>query len=335
MKKTAFAFFIVVSITTTFFFSCKKEYDVPPLKKANDGEKITISAIKAKYKSNINYKFQNDSNLYCTVIADEVSGNLYKDVYVRDASGALHVKLLFGGGLFIGDSIRINLKGAYLNEYNRLIQLDSVDMEKNVVKLASGLNPQPEIMTISQIIANTSATNTVQSRLVKIENVEFLPADQNQPFADAIAKASVNRIIKSCSNASVTVRTSGYANFASKNTPAGNGSIIAIVSQYGSTMQLIIRNYNDLDMNGALCSVPVTTFAIGTPVASINESFNGISSNADFVLTDWINYNQVGSVKWKGDVQSSTYKCIRASAYNSGDASNVIWVITPPIIPAP
>src|SRR4051812_31772366 len=119
------------------FSSCKKEYDVPPVKNAETGTKINVATIKSKYKTGAAYRFLSDSNLYCMVIADEVSGNLHNEFYVRDATGALHIKVLSGGGLFIGDSIRVNLKGSILNDYGGLIQLDSLDADNNVVKLAS------------------------------------------------------------------------------------------------------------------------------------------------------------------------------------------------------
>src|SRR5688572_2971726 len=173
MKRT----FCFLSLVFLFGF-CKNEFDTPPVKQAQDGARITIAQIKSKYFKNINYKFKADSNLYCVVTADEVSGNLYKDVYVRDASGAIHVKLKFSGGLYIGDSIRINLKGALLNEYNSLIQLDSVNVEKSVVKLASGLNPQALTVSLEQVLVNTAATNTLQSQLVRINSLEFIQSDR-------------------------------------------------------------------------------------------------------------------------------------------------------------
>ena len=132
-------FFVAITVS----ISCKKEFDNPPVKQIGTGSFINIAGVKAKYRPNINYTFKGDSNLYCVVTADETSGNLYKDIYVKDATGALHVKLVSSGGLFVGDSIRINLKGVILSEYNKLIQLDSVDTEKSIVKLASGYNPNP------------------------------------------------------------------------------------------------------------------------------------------------------------------------------------------------
>jgi len=229
--KTHYILFYPILLCLISF--CKKEFDMPPLRQADDGSRINIAQIKTRYFKNIQYKFKSDSNLYCVVTADEVSGNLYKDIYARDASGAIHVKLIHSGGLYIGDSIRINLKGIILNEYNGLIQLDSVDVSKSVVKLASGLNPLPILMSLEQINANTAATNAVQSQLVQINNVEFFEPDRGVTFADADGKNSKNLNLLSCSGQSIALRSSGYANFASQLTPTGNGYIIAIVGQFG------------------------------------------------------------------------------------------------------
>lgn len=328
--KTIFFKFSIFLLVLLFVSSCKKEYDIPPVKPIGSGSFINIAGIKAKYSSNINYTFKGDSNLYCVITADEVSGNLYKDIYVKDATGGLHVKLISSGGLFVGDSIRINLKGAILNEYNKLIQLDSVDTDKSIVKLASGYNPQPAIATIDQISASIGANgiSSFQSKLIKIENVEFSNADQNQLFADPIGKASMNRILKSCSNKTLTVRTSGYSNFAAKTVPSGNGSIIGIVSQFGTTMQFTIRNYNEVNMNGALCSATSPT-STPTPSNSIlikDFNDNSISSGG------WTSYTVTnGSVKWAVSTFSSvSTPFAKISGYvNSANSNSESWLISP------
>ena len=110
-------------------FSCQKKYDIPPLKSLESASKINIVQVKSKF-NNGSYRFKGDSNLYCVVIADEISGNLYKEIYVQDITGGIHIKLNNSGGLFIGDSLRINLQNCILNANNNLIQLDSVDTGK-------------------------------------------------------------------------------------------------------------------------------------------------------------------------------------------------------------
>ncbi len=268
------------------FFSCKKEFDTPPVKSAEAGTKINIAQIKAKF-NNTNYRFKSDSSLYCVVIADETSGNLYKDIYVRDATGALHVKLIDSGGLFIGDSIRINLKDCFLNDYNDLIQLDSVNSEKNIVKLSSGANPQPITMTIKQLVANTAATNSVQSKLIRLENVQFVKRDT--AYSDFVGKNSFEHTLEDCFGNNIIVRTSGYSYFASNKTPKGNGTFIGIAGQFRGTMQLIIRDVKDINMTGALCASVTPTV---TPSGYLNKDFNDGSATSG----GWLNVNVTGTV---------------------------------------
>lgn len=321
--KTHFFLKLLAIVSVIFIASCKKEFDTPPLKTLETTNKINIAQIKSKF-NNANYRFKSDSSLYCVVIADEVSGNLYKDIYVKDVTGALHVKLISSGGLFFGDSIRINLQNCILNDYNDLIQLDSVDSEKSIVKLASGLNPQPVTLTIKQIIANTAASNSVQSKLVQINNVEFASSDMDVPFADATGKTSVNRIIKSCDGSTLTVRTSGYSSFASKNTPKGNGSFVGIVGQFGSTMQMIIRNLNDLNMNGSLCTS-------GTPTGTGNYYLSKDFNDNSVLSGGWQKQNVVGNTDWStGTFGGQTLAKI--SNYNSTTSVNATcetWLISP------
>lgn len=320
MKKII-AFSTLVLAGALAITSCKKKFDEPPVKSIPESARITIAQLKSKYtlNPNQNYRFQNDSNLYCVVTADEVSGNLYKEVYVKDATGALHLRLVYSGGLYIGDSIRINLKGCYLNDDNNLIQLDSVNIEKSVVKLASGLNPQPEVMTISQITSNASATNTAQSKLVRIDNVEFTNVSY-PTFADAVGKVDKNQIIKSCSTPTLTVRTSGYSNFAATPIPTGNGSIIGIVSQYGTTMQLSIRKINEVNMTGALCGSTLT------PGTYLSKNFDDLSITSG----GWSQQNVVGSINWTA-ASFGSQNFAKCTNFSGSNVACETWMISPPV----
>src|ERR1041385_6004927 len=107
-----------------FLSSCKKKFDLPAKQDIPVSGYITIDSI---YKKFINYypmagpspaklfRFSTDINLECTVTADETSGNIYKTVYVEDATGGLQIKLMASGGLYAGDKIRINLNGVVLD----------------------------------------------------------------------------------------------------------------------------------------------------------------------------------------------------------------------------
>jgi hypothetical protein len=318
----------------SFFFSCKKEYDHPPLKTVNDGAQILTAALKARVPSSSSfYKFgTGDTSLYGTVIADETSGNIYKQSFIVDANGGcIQLNLLNKGGLAVGDKIRINLNSLYLINASNMIYIDSVDIGKSVVKLSSGNPVTPKVVTFSQVLAGTSpsGSTSLQSQLVRIDNSEFV--EKGMTFADAIGKSTLNRTLKTCgSTSSLTVRTSGYANFAGKIIPSGNGYIVAVVTQYNSTMQLTIRDYNEVQMTGTGCPPP--SFTLAPAVATLSETFSSIgTTNVTFTNNGWMNYAEVGNVGWKTNINGSL-KAMKASAYNTGDASNVMWLISPPII---
>jgi hypothetical protein len=68
---------------------------------------------------------------------DDKSGNIYKSAYVQDVSRGINLHLMSSGGLYVGDSIRIKLKGLVLSEYAGMMQIDSVKVVDNIVKLAT------------------------------------------------------------------------------------------------------------------------------------------------------------------------------------------------------
>ena len=200
MKKTAIIAATILS-GTVLFFACKKEYDHPPLKTVNEGAKIMIAQLKARVAAaSSSYHFgAGDTSLYGTILADESSGNIYKQSFLLDeAGGAIQLNLLNTGGLAVGDKIRINLNKLWLVNANNMIYIDSVDVGKSVVKQSSGNVVTPKVVTISEVLAGTVPTNSnsLQSQLVRIESVEFL--EKGLPFADAIGKQSLNRTLKVC-----------------------------------------------------------------------------------------------------------------------------------------
>ncbi|HOZ86623.1 MAG TPA: DUF5689 domain-containing protein [Bacteroidia bacterium] len=325
-------YFILSSLLlllTLVFNACKKEFDLPPLRQANDGTRINIAGIQSRYNSNSVYRFRGDTNLYCVVTADEVSGNLYKDIYVKDHSGGLHIKLVAPGGLFIGDSIRINLNGIILNNYSELIQLDSVDISKSVVKLASGLQPQPELTSIPQLISNSSGY-TMQSRLIKLNNVEFMQAHRGVPYANALTRTAGQYTLQDCENNQVTIRTSGFCYFANQLTPKENGSVIAIASRYNNSVQLILRSSADVNMTGVNCTI-VTPTAITSTTFLFKDFEDGNVTSGD-----WISVNAIGSINWAIKTLTNTASVTKVAEGNNYISSGnqpacETWLISPPI----
>ena len=108
--------------------SCKKEFDSPSGPKDQDiVANTTIADLKAMHPGNGAYTIVGtDIIISGIVVANDKSGNLYKQLYIEDATGGLQI-LLDASSLYgsypIGRRIYIKCKGLCLSDYNRLMAL--------------------------------------------------------------------------------------------------------------------------------------------------------------------------------------------------------------------
>lgn len=79
----------------------QEEFDTPPVRSIPVGDQLTVAELRALYTGTPK-RFGGDSSVYAVVTADEQSGNLYKNVYVQDRTGAIIIRLLNSGGLYQG-----------------------------------------------------------------------------------------------------------------------------------------------------------------------------------------------------------------------------------------
>lgn len=314
---------------------CKKEFDTPPVRTLPTGSVVTIAQLRAMFfdqptPSPIHFSDSAGAvnTVYAVVTADEQNGNLYKNVYVQDHTGAITLHLLNSGGLYQGDSIRIYLPGCVLSPYNGLLQLDSVNVDNNIVKQANGIHVAPTPTTISALLTQTGPNGNLQSKLISLAGVEFADSTGNLTYANPVNLSSENRTLKDCNGNTVIVRSSGYANFAAQHLPTGKGSFIGIASWFGSGgnagPQLYIRDINEVQLNGPRCGAT----AACTPVNSISEDFTSVANNVPVNLDCWTNTFTQGSVAWRGKVSGSDFS---AEARLSLGQASTMWLITPPI----
>jgi hypothetical protein len=321
MKKySAFLFLLTLAF---FFNSCKKKLDTPPLHEPyNKHYSVTELKAIASCTGSCSKRFTEDVFFTGVVIADQVSGNFYKEIYIRDRynTGGIRIDLKSSAYYFaVGDSIRLALQG-YDVGYNSgtgMLEIDSVDFDKHVVVFAHGAQPQP----IDIDISNVNYTNYLCD-LVRINNVGFLPADANQTYADAINQMSLNRTLQDCGGSQVVVRTSNYANFAQQKTPTGWGSIVGIATAYGSTNQLAIRHTSEVNMNGSGCVSYLTKdFDNGSITSATTGSWTAVSV-IDPAVT-WTASTHTGYANGKYAKISGYYSSTNHNAEN--------WLISPAV----
>ncbi len=322
---------VALPIVAATLFGCKKEYDSPPVRTLPAGSVLTVAQLKALYQG-VPLHFDPSGtalNVYAVVTADEQNGNLYKNVYVQDYTGAIALRLLASGGLYQGDSVRIYLPGTVLSPYNGLMQLDSVSVDNNVVKQATDVAITPRTTQISELTAaNFGLGGPFQSVVIKLNNVEFVAGDTSQTYANAVTQATMNRSLENCSGASAIVRTSGYANFAGQGVAKGKGSFTGIASWFGTAAQLYIRDINEVQLNGPRCGATPSCL----PASSLSEDFSSVVSNSTVALDCWTNTFTQGSVAWRGNVTGGNGS---AEARISLGQASTMWLVTPQIIYTP
>mgnify|MGYP000072134683 CR=1 FL=1 len=244
-KKINYIILGVVAISV--LSACKKEPDSPPISILSDSSVITIDSLRNWQESVGGSILIEDSiSVYGTVSMDEVNGNIYKNIYLQGDSAAMNVRFTSSTDLIQGDYIRISLFGTTINEYSGVVQLDGVDEEKNVVVQSNSNELTPITLTISEIDLSIH-----ESKLIKLENVQFKNSELVNTYSDAINQTSENRIFEDFDGNSLYIRTSGFANFAGDSLPKGSGSMICIVSEYNGELQLILRSPEEALMTGA------------------------------------------------------------------------------------
>ncbi|MCB2197188.1 MAG: choice-of-anchor J domain-containing protein [Bacteroidetes bacterium] len=262
MKQYSKIMTVIIALAIVLFACVDDDFDTPPIRQIPTGDVITIENIKTLFNEEAEflntgtedaYLFDYDASIYGTVTMDNETDNSYRTFYIQDNTGAIAVYQDVSGGIYIGDSVRIYLRDLVVMQYSGLFQLnskigDGVNVDSNIVKMGFNVERNPEAATIDQILSNKEY---YQGRLVKISDVQFVDTDTSKTFANPDDLETENRLLQDNLDNQIFVRTSGYANFAGANVPDGSGSIIAIVGQYNSDMQLYIRKLGEVEMDNA------------------------------------------------------------------------------------
>ncbi len=235
----------------------------------DEAKLVTIADLKTQYSAAIaNSSFQritDDKQLRCTVIGNDIGGNIYKQIIVQDATGALVVGIN-GTGLFpflsVGQQILIDLKdlciGGYGqqpqlgDEYNGSIGRMSTEKWEEHVKILP-THDQSQIDTLDFDV--NMDIDRFCGHLVRLTNVYI--GDAGYPIApeyqagtpltyNGSTNGYVHHSINNQSMSKLLLRTSTYADFASWVIPATPVTLYGIATRYRNTWQILIRAEEDI-----------------------------------------------------------------------------------------
>ncbi|WP_158638428.1 DUF5689 domain-containing protein [Panacibacter ginsenosidivorans] len=282
----SFTSLAIVAVCITV--SCNKKFDEPPVYTAPDIiPDLTISDLKAMHVSGKFEQITTDKTIGGIVVADDRTGEFYKTIVIEDETGGISVKL-DAYDLYtkypVGRKVYIKVKDLYLGDYNKLIEIGggvdntgssprldeipSVLIDKYVIKGTLDNAVTPKVVTVDEL------DDSYQNMLIQLDNYEFAVADTSKTYAKQdLSSSAVNFTLQSCSDKSIILRNSSYADFAGYKVPGGNGSIIAIYTVFGTTKQLNIRDTSDVKFYGARCGSGGTGAVVD--IATIKSFYNG------------------------------------------------------------
>ena len=242
----------------------------------------TIAEIKQLNTSANWTQITGDFYVKAQVVANDATGNLYKYVYVEDATGGIRVNMnkldLFLDNRFrLGKDVYIKLKGLYLKDVNGEIQIGSLFTntsgmlqfgqveEANMYKSFFDTNTvtRPVVATERTI---TSLTTADVGRWVKFKDLQFIDGDLGKTYASGTAPT--NRTLEDCNGNKILLRTSVQADFGTSTDPrkatvteieGGKGDVYAIVSIFNGTYQLWITRLSDIDLDNPRCDGSIYT----------------------------------------------------------------------------
>lgn len=281
------------------------------------------------------------------VVSSDESGNIYKSLVISDGTASLAIAIN-SSRLYqnypVGQELVINASDLKIGGYNGLMQLGGEGeyngapsmtfMDAGTFAGHTQLNGLPDraavdttMVEIPAIIAAKASSEGLilwQSRLVRVDNVAF----EDQGVAIAPGKQNTNRYVADAAGNRLNVRCSGYATFANNQIPSGRGSLVGILSYYGTDWQLLmIDEKSMIGFDGSSEPDPVLPPA-GDPVTSFSVDFQGITAFSQ--LPGWNALQVTGTHNWRlVTFKENTYA--QMTNFQSGSESTACetWLITP------
>lgn len=281
MKKTHYIF---IALACSLFTACMDgDWDEPSYdngapfgnNELTEDGLTTIAELKTQFKSVIDggsyAQITNDVKIKATVTGNDLGGNIYKQLFVEDATGAICIAINqsgLNGFMAEGQEILISLKDLYIGGYGRMAQIGTPYNNNGRMQIGrmaqyvwanhfKVVNPKAELITPQPVDFNTvkGSIDANAGKLVVLKGVTFANANGKKRLVDGVQAGGnyYNQSISGMSN--VVVRTSSYADFAAKVMPYDTINkkpipcdIVGIAGRFNNDWQILIRKTSDISL---------------------------------------------------------------------------------------
>ena len=294
-----------------------------------EGKKlISVSELKLLYTSGNYTQITDNVYLKAQVTANDKTGNLFKYIYVEDKTGGIRVNidmtsLYADPRFFVGKHLLINLKNLYVGPVNGEVQLGELFTNSSNQTLVGRVAPSnvykyffpttdfTEVVATEKTITNL--TDGDVGRWIKIKDLQFINDDLGESYAGA---SNTSRTLEDCSGAKISLTTSSFANFASRQIDSGKGDLYGVLTKANGKYEVWITNPLGADFDGNRCDgSPAPVFE-----SIFNEDFSGALTN------NWTAVNVLGTAVWNIQQFGNPKPCVVMSGNGNED-----WLISKPI----
>ena len=266
--------YLTILALSLFATSCMNEFDKPLFSDAPFGNNEigaathTIAQLKEKYNSTITgnsvQQITEEIVIEGVVVANDESGNVYKQFIINDATGAMVIGVN-DVGLYAmvpkGQRVRIACKDLYIGGYGKMAQIGGLyngkvgRMNRYIypqhVRIIGIPDPTQEEMQPTVIDASffTNENKNTLAKFVRLENVSITEANGTETWAPEEKKNSSNVVERNIKmgNTKVVLRMSTYADFANEAIPTGNLNINGVMTRYNDYWQFVISHTTDIE----------------------------------------------------------------------------------------
>ena len=238
---------------------------------------ITIAQLKNDYATYIatDYrdgqsfaKVTDDVKIKAIVTSSDAQGNIYQELALQDATGAIIVSVAQGGlygPLPVGTEILVSLKDLYVGNYGKQAQIGMPSKNATGADVIGRISRATwdqhyKILSTGHIVEPTlfaTGTNpttwnldTDGGKLGIIRNVSFKSSNKSKAtdtFADPNGGAgSVSWTLNEQDGRKVIVYNSNFADFANAKVPTGKVDITGIIKRFNNQWEIIIRSLDDI-----------------------------------------------------------------------------------------
>ncbi len=316
---------IVVLSVVLFAVSCTRDYETPPFSEpsyvAPTTKLISVEEFRTRFVSATTSPTVIEDTLFlqARVVGNDVSGNIYKQIYLQDATGNGIVVGVEQSNIYayykVGQEVFLELKGLSVLTYGGELQIgykgtNASRIPWDTFTAHAHLNSWPDTSKVAatKLTGLGNLTAAMKNTLVELDSVYFVNEGKAQ-FAVVSSGSAVSQTLKDKAGNSIDVRTSVYADFATDSLPVGYGKLVGVLSKYNGSWQFSIRSRDDIKA----FSGEMAVFLDETLLTQ--DSFNKFTA-----------YSVTGTQVWG---LSTSYGAMISGYASSKNNANEDWLISP------